>query len=63
MARRQISEAEVEAVLRSHDTEYPGRRGARVLVGGAGERRIKVVVAEEGDQIVVITVAGKGEDV
>lgn len=51
-------------MLAEYDTEYPGRNGTRVLVGGAGERRIKLVVgvARNGAPL-IITVAGKEEPV
>lgn len=63
MALRQITETEVEAVLREYDTEYPGRGSTRILIGGVGERRIKLVVAERNGRPVIITVAGRGESV
>ena len=64
MERRNISAAEVEAVLTDYDTEYEGRNGTRVLIGGVGERRIKLVVGVgRFGEPRIITVAGKGEPV
>jgi hypothetical protein len=57
MAKRRISEAEIEDALEEPDITYPGRTGAMCYVRNIGDRRIKVVA--EGS--FVITVADQKE--
>jgi len=58
MRQRRISEAEVEAVLADHHTDYPGNvSGRRVLIGHPNGRYIKVVIVEGTSPIEVVTVA------
>lgn len=59
LRQRHITEAEVEAVLASHDTDRPDvLPGRRLLTGNVGGRRITVVVVEAtaADPLVVVTV-------
>ena len=55
MKERQISEAEVEAVLADRHTDYPDREGNGIVIGHPDGRRVKVVVAKDSDPPRVIT--------
>ncbi len=57
MQARDISEDEVEAVLRSYHTHYADRNGNDIYVGHPGGRRVKVVVAKNSKPPLVITAA------
>jgi len=53
MRERNISRAEVEACLQSHDISYTDKKGNPVYVAHIGDRRIKVVVQKEDSQVVI----------
>jgi hypothetical protein len=57
IAQRNISEAEVEAVLRNPSYSYTDKAGNPVHVGYPAGRRIKVVVAKGSNPQKIITVA------
>ena len=57
MAARRISEEEVEAVLTDYHTEYPDKKGNRIVMGHPGGRRVKVVVARGSGPPRIITAA------
>jgi hypothetical protein len=57
MAARRISEEEVEVVLTDYHTEYPDKKGNRIVIGHPGGRRVKVVVAGGSDPPRIITAA------
>ena len=57
MQQRRISEAEVEAVLKTPGYSYTDRAGNEIHVGYPAGRRIKVVVAKGSTPKKVITAA------
>jgi Domain of unknown function (DUF4258) len=57
MMQRNISEAEVEAVLSNPSYSYTDKAGNPVHVGYPAGRRIKVVVAKGSNPQKIITVA------
>jgi hypothetical protein len=56
-AERDITDAEVEAVLDSPSIPYTDRAGNPIYIAHPGGRRIKVVVKKDSSPRVVITVA------
>ncbi|MBI3796350.1 MAG: DUF4258 domain-containing protein [Deltaproteobacteria bacterium] len=57
MTQRNISEAEVEAVLSNPSYSYTDKAGNPVHVGYPAGRRIKVVVAKDSNPPKIITTA------
>ena len=57
MARRGISENEVEAVLSEPDVRYTDKTGNPIFIADVAGRRIKVVIAKDVDPPRVITAA------
>lgn len=59
MRQRDVSEAEVEAVLASPSERHRDAAGHDVLIGWPGGRRIRVVAAHDAAPSFIITVAAR----
>jgi hypothetical protein len=57
MAKRRISQSEVERALVEYHTRYADRAGNHIVVAHIDGRRIKVVYAADSDPPHVITAA------
>lgn len=61
MRERNVTESEVEEVLRKADITYPGKRGKTNYQGTVKDRRIRVTVKETSKDQIVVTVVPPDE--